>query len=622
MNSFLPATDLDERSVVQQAMLNAGADLAQDEDPLAILRRFCNTLVTASGHIRLVWMYVGEPEVPLLRPQYAAGPARAYADELAIGLSAPERASPPRQALARHEMILKHLRENAGPASSLAAAREYGLESCLVIPFGRPGGIGRGIVSVYADLPDYFEQVGQDSFAAFGYLADAAMAQAALRQKLQRMATVDGLSGLLTRQAMQEILQRFVAQAQRQSSGFCLLLCDIDRFKIINDNYGHQAGDRVIAATAEALRGALRTEDWASRWGGEEFLCLLPGVACDGGKSLAERVRSAVAGQPVDLGDGRSVRVTVSIGVACLPIAGSTLQELLAHVDSALYDAKASGRNRVVRASTQGQSLYFMANEIDQAISEDRLRPAYQPIVRLADGETVAEEALARMVQADGQLMEAARFITQASQLQLAHRIDHAIMRQAVDHCALRIFSGQPPLTRLVNISADLLRHPELVGDLIARAKAICAACGDRIGAQKPLVIEITERELLGDLQEAKRLLEPFLDFGIRLALDDFGSGYSSFHYLAELPFSFLKISGDLIAQVNVNPRGRRILRGIQDLARDLEVITIAEGVEDTATADTLREIGIDWVQGWLYGRPRLLDAEAGTSGTPAAAAS
>ncbi len=622
MTPPLSATDPDERSVVQQAMLNAGADLAQDEDPGDILRRFCDTLVTASGHIRLVWMYVGEPETPVLRPQYAAGPARAYADELAIGMGGAERASPARQALERHEMILKHLHDDAIPAPWRTAGRKHGLESCLVIPFGRPGGIGRGIVAVYADLPDFFEQVGLDPFAAFGYLADAAMAQAALRQKLQRMATVDGLSGLLTRQAMQDILQRFVAQAQRQNTGFCLLLCDIDRFKIINDNYGHQAGDRVIAATAAALRGALRTEDWASRWGGEEFLCLLPGMACDGGKSLAERVRGAVAGQPVDLGDGRAVKVTISIGVACLPVAGGTLQELLAHVDSALYDAKAGGRNRVVRASGQAHSLYFMANEIDQAISEDRLRPAYQPIVRLADGELVAEEALARMVQTDGQLMEAGRFITQASQLQLAHRIDHAIMRQTMDHCAQHIFAGQPPLTRLVNISADLLRHPELVDDLIARAKAICAACGDRVGAQKPLVIEITERELLGDLQEAKRLLDPFHDYGIRLALDDFGSGYSSFHYLAELPFSFLKISGDLVAKITVNPRGRRILRGIQELARDMGVLTIAEGVEDQATADTLREIGVDWVQGWLYGRPRLLEAGAGAAGAPAAAAS
>ena len=622
MNHPLPAPDLDERSIVQQAMLSAGADLAQDEDTLAILKRFCDTLVTASSHIRLVWMFIGDPESAVLRAQYAAGPALAYAEGLSIGLSEAERAGPARRGLEKHEMVVTHTRDAAVFSPWREQAQAFGLEASLVIPFGKAGETSRGIVSVYADLPDYFEQVGLDSFAAFGYLADAAMAQAALRQKLQRMATVDSLSGLLTRQAMQEILQRFVAQAQRQSSGFCLLLCDIDRFKIINDNYGHQAGDLVIAATASALRQSLRTEDWASRWGGEEFLCLLPGTACDGGKSLAERVRSAVASQPVDLGDGRSVSVTVSIGVACLPAAGVSLQELLARVDSALYDAKAGGRNRVVRASTQAHSLYFMANEIDQAISEDRLRPAYQPIIRLADGALVAEEALARLVQADGQMMEAARFIVQASQLQLAHRIDHAIMRQTMDQCAVRVLSGQAPLTRLVNISADLLRHPELVDDLIGRAKVICSACGDRIGTQKPLVIEITERELLGDLQEAKRLLEPFLEYGIRLALDDFGSGYSSFHYLAELPFSFLKISGDLIAQVNVNPRGRRILRGIQDLARDMEVLTIAEGVEDQATADTLREIGIDWVQGYLYGRPKLLEPGAGLADTRTAAAS
>ncbi len=440
-----------------------------------------------------------------------------------------------------------------------------------------------------------------------GYkLADAAVAQTSLREKLQRMATVDRLSGLLTRQAMQEVLQRTVGQAQRQNTGFCLLLCDIDRFKIINDNYGHQAGDRVIAATAAALRGALRAEDWASRWGGEEFLCLLPASACEGGHGIAERVRGAVAARPVVLDDGRMVQVTVSIGVACMPTAGTTLQELLARVDCALYDAKAGGRNRVVRASSQVQNRYFMANEIDQAIGDDRLRPAYQPIVRLQDGAVVAEEALARLVQADGQMLEAGRFIMQASQLHLAHRVDHAIMRQALDQCAARVFSGAAFLPSLVNISAHLLRHPDLVEDLLERARAIRLACDERNGAPMPLVIEITERELLDDLKEARRHLTPFLDCGVRLALDDFGSGYSSFHYLAELPFSFLKISGDLVSQVNSNPRAWRILHGIQELARDMEVLTIAEGVEDRATADTLRTIGIDWVQGYLYGHPRL----------------
>jgi EAL domain-containing protein (putative c-di-GMP-specific phosphodiesterase class I) len=163
------------------------------------------------------------------------------------------------------------------------------------------------------------------------------------------------------------------------------------------------------------------------------------------------------------------------------------------------------------------------------------------------------------------------------------------------------------PLTHFVNISGNLLHHPDVVTELLEEAQRSCLVCSDRIGPVKPLVIEVTERELLEDIDAARELLRPFLDFGLRLALDDFGSGYSSHKYLADLPFAFLKLEGSLIQRLG-EPRVRTIVRGIQRTAADLGLTTLAEFIEDQRTADIARDIGIDWGQGYHFGKPQLLD--------------
>ena len=170
---------------------------------------------------------------------------------------------------------------------------------------------------------------------------------------------------------------------------------------------------------------------------------------------------------------------------------------------------------------------------------------------------------------------------------------------------AANIAGGGQPIAHFVNISADLLLHQDLIQGLFAEAQVACMLCGVDMGPTKPIVLEITERQLLGDVNAVKAKLAPFLDFGMRLAIDDFGSGYSSFQYLADLPVSFLKIEGSLIQQVK-DKRIRQIVKRISDIAKDLQLTTIAEYVEDADTADILGEMGIDWAQGYFFGRPVL----------------
>lgn len=159
-----------------------------------------------------------------------------------------------------------------------------------------------------------------------------------------------------------------------------------------------------------------------------------------------------------------------------------------------------------------------------------------------------------------------------------------------------------------VNISADLLRHPELTDDLIRFTGETCRACGIADEDVKPIVIEITEREFLGNIHNAREALDPLIQFGLKIAIDDFGSGYSSFQYLADLPVSYLKIEGTLIKRMRNEPKVKRIIQGIRDVAKDLELVTIAEHIEDEETAQALTELGIDWGQGYLFGRAEIED--------------
>ncbi len=246
---------------------------------------------------------------------------------------------------------------------------------------------------------------------------------------------------------------------------------------------------------------------------------------------------------------------------------------------------------------------------LKEALQGDRFRAAYQPIVEVNSGRMVANEALARLVREDGSLATASEFIGELERLRLTHRLDHHMACSTIRHCAGQVSPNDESIAHFVNISADLLRHGELVQDILNQAVLTCTSCFSEVPEKKPLVIEITERELLDDIEAARAMLAPFLDFGLRLAIDDFGSGYSSLLYLADLPITFLKLEGQLVRRAPHEAKVRKILKGVQALAHDLELTTIGEFVEDEATLACVRDLGIDWAQGSLFGQPQLARA-------------
>ncbi|MEW6611421.1 MAG: GGDEF domain-containing protein [Pseudomonadota bacterium] len=592
-----------QREALLAALLEASASLSKEQEVGAILRSFCDALVAASPEIRMAWIYVGERDPEVIRPLYVAGPAHTYAAKVAIGRDPRAMQGPARRTLASGRPIT--LRVASAPEFELwrEEALAHGIRSVVSIAFQARGAGEAGVFALGAGEEDYFEQLGLDAFQAFARLCEVALTQAAAHRQLEQLATSDPLTGLLNRRALEARIAQEHARAQRSQRPYSLLLFDLDRFKLVNDLYGHSTGDAVLVRVTEAARAILRQTDHLGRWGGEEFLCLMPDTDSDAALSAAERLRHLVMEQPISW-QGRPIPISISAGLVSFPLDGDTPDALLAKVDAALYEAKREGRNRV-RRNRGGENSFSLANQMEMALHEGRIRPAYQSIVDLQSGQVVAEEALARLLATDGSVLEAGRFIDAAHQLQIVHRVDHAVIRQVLQRCSLQMQSGIP-LAHFVNISTDLLRHAHLVEDLLACAQDHCHACGDLIGKEKPLVIEITEREFLEDTQRARRILTPFLDFGIRLAIDDFGSGYSSFRYLTDLPISFLKLEGELVRRVAREEKARIIIRRIQDIACDLGLVTIAEYVESAETAAMLRDMGVNWAQGYHFGRPRL----------------
>ncbi len=594
---------IQEQLLISKALLTATASLARGSTPEEVLKEACDALVSSSRHICLAWMYLGNPDSETISPSYTVGRASEYTEKLLIDLSPEAMHGPARRSLATNKPVLVNVPSDPTYGIWRKRAVQYGLQEALTLPIGCTDETYRGLIVIFADLPAYFEQVGIEAFAAFSQLAAVALQQANLKLMLEKMASIDHTTGLLNRRAFTEIIHREYAQSKRSGLPFSMLLMDLDRFKLINDNYGHETGDKILCGISEISRSTLRSCDWMGRWGGEEFLAILPDTDEATAQVIAERLREKIDQFSITL-NGQSIKATMSIGISSYPQDGETPDFLIRAADAALYEAKKTGRNRVV-AAKEKHEVYSIASKINNAIATNRMVPAYQVIVDLKSRKTVAEEALARLIDENGKPIDAMHFISAATELQLTHMIDSEIIKQTMNRCAGNIAAGGERIAHFVNLSGDLLLHQELIHDLFTEAKAACLTCGIDLGPVKPLVLEITERQLLGDMNAVKVKLAPFLDFGMRLAVDDFGSGYSSFQYLAELPVSFLKIEGSLIKQIG-DKRIRKIIGRINDIAKDLDLITVAEFVEDADTADILCDIGIDWAQGYFFGRPVL----------------
>ncbi|SFC32763.1 diguanylate cyclase (GGDEF) domain-containing protein [Marinospirillum celere] len=415
---------------------------------------------------------------------------------------------------------------------------------------------------------------------------------------LEYYATRDPLTGLYNQRLFRELLGYEIGRSQRHDTTFALLMLDLDNFKNVNDRYGHSFGDQFLQAFARTLEESVRPGDILARYGGDEFVLVLPESGEEQGYNVARRITRNLEKLVLVTPDGNRVRATSSVGIAIYPHHSQNPTDLFVMADNMMYKAKRSGKNAIAVPDDNEVAEVFREvgekNEmILNALEERRIEPFFQPIVDLKTGEIAIHELLMRIREGD-KVISAYEFIEVAENIGVVHRMDYQLIEKAFEQIEAQKYQGQI----FINLSPRSL----IIGEFIGRVHGLARA--HQIDAER-VVFELTERETVSNMS----LLEKFvLDLkleGFNFAIDDFGSGFSSYHYIKHFPIDVIKIEGEFIRNMLQDDKYMAFVKSIVTLAQNLGMKTIAEFVEDEAVLQAVKDLGIDYAQGYYVGRPR-----------------
>ncbi|HZQ57733.1 MAG TPA: EAL domain-containing protein [Acidimicrobiales bacterium] len=431
-------------------------------------------------------------------------------------------------------------------------------------------------------------------------------ARTELEVKLKHQAFHDSLTGVANTTLFNDRLEHALRRAERTGGGMAVLFLDLDNFKVVNDSYGHAAGDTLLVHIGRTLTECVRSSDTVARLGGDEFAVLVEDLAEPGeAAALAERVMAAMRA-PLTIA-GNAVVATVSIGVACHE-RGWTSVDLLRNADLAMYTAKQLGKDRHVEY--RGEMYRMIAertalgNHLHDAVARE-LVVHYQPIIELPSGRLAGFEALVRWDHPERGLLLPDEFIPIAEEIGLVHEIDRHVLMAAASEVQSW---GPAPYLITVNVSARRLLDPALTSD-------VATVLNDVLPASSTLVLEVTESAVLRDTDTAMEQLRAVRALGAKVALDDFGTGYSSLAHLRQLPIDIVKIDRTFVADLAPCPEGasqgaphgagdRGVANAILHLARSMGLEAIAEGVESVAHVAALERLGCTLAQGMHLGPP------------------
>jgi diguanylate cyclase (GGDEF)-like protein/PAS domain S-box-containing protein len=418
-------------------------------------------------------------------------------------------------------------------------------------------------------------------------------------EQLERQNNQDTLTGLANRNLLHDRTEQAIASASWHGSMVALLFLDLDAFKRINESLGHGFGDTILRTMANRIVACVANRDTVARLGGDEFAILLRDMANMRDISvIAQRILTSIA-QPLSI-DGREFNLSASMGISLYPTDGKTHDELLRNADTAMYQAKETGRNRFhfYTADLNAQAIERLELEarLRHAANRNQLLLHYQPLKNLHDDRVADVEALLRWQGEDGRLISPADFIPLAEDTGLIVPIGEWVL-QAACHQARAWHDMGLEVRVAVNISARQFRDQNLA-DMIERSLT-----STRLPPHR-LKLEITESAVMEDAGKAIDILHQLKQLGLAISVDDFGTGYSSLAYLQRFPIDQLKIDRSFVRDVTDHPDSAAIVRSVIGLARNLRLQTVAEGVETEPQRAFLKEAGCDLMQGFLFSRP------------------
>jgi diguanylate cyclase (GGDEF)-like protein len=419
------------------------------------------------------------------------------------------------------------------------------------------------------------------------------------RESLLQQACYDDLTGLPNRQLLKDRVERELAHARRSHAQVVLIYIDLDRFKNVNDSMGHSAGDELLLAVSRRLASQMRESDTLARLGGDEFVVIAPGPNEHPAHVLAERLQAALR-EPISI-QNSTWFVQASIGLAVFPHDGADAEALLRSADIAMYRAKAAGRGGVTyfeeAMNRDAQRRLLIEQRLRIALRSGMLLLAYQPKVSLADGSLAGVEALARWNDPHLGVVSPGEFITVAEECGLIDELGDWVLREACWTYQELRRQGIELGHVSVNVSMRQLRDARFV----ANVRHALERSGMRARA---LEIEVTESTLADNPREVSALLDSVRQMGVRISIDDFGTGYSSMSALGALPTDALKIDRSFVIECASRSTSRSVVEAIVSMAHVLGKVTVAEGVETPEQVRTLRELGCDFAQGYLFSKP------------------
>ena len=418
--------------------------------------------------------------------------------------------------------------------------------------------------------------------------------------QLEHLAHHDALTGLPNRLLFHTRLEHALDRARREASKVAILCFDLDHFKNINDSLGHPAGDRLLQAVTQRLLGSVRAEDTVARFGGDEFTILLEELREAGDAGLVAQKALKVLAKPFDL-EGQEAYVTGSIGISLFPDDGQDVTTLLKNADSALYQAKEHGRNHYHFYTKDLTRAAFKRLELEsslrRAVERGEFTLYYQPQVDLSDSRVVGAEALVRWRHPKLGIVLPSEFIPMTESTGLIVNLGEWVLRTACAQAMTWQRQGFPAIRIAVNLSSVQVNRGGMQG-MVERVLQ------DTGLDPRYIELEITEGLIMQQTQQTIRTLDELTSMGVMLAIDDFGTGYSSLSYLKRLPLNRLKIDKSFVREIPVDAEDRAITRAVIALGNSLNLVVVAEGVENEIQREFLRNNGCDEAQGYLYGAP------------------
>jgi diguanylate cyclase (GGDEF)-like protein/PAS domain S-box-containing protein len=426
------------------------------------------------------------------------------------------------------------------------------------------------------------------------------------RHQLYRISITDELTGLFNRRHFEKILAQKLPQSLEQNRSLCLALIDVDGFKFINDTYGHPVGDKVLKIIANLLRSMVRPNDMVARLAGDEFALLLADTGIDEARDICTALLDSINNTRVRLTVGH-LQLRASIGISVAPFHGSNVQELIGAADVALYHAKRRHRGHIEVLSTdlsQGiMEVFSRGFELRNAIENGDIEPTFQPINILGTGQPMAYEVLANMRRGE-MMLPASQFIMVAEDLGLVREIDLCVIEKALKQ-------APSDVELFMNISLLSFHDSNFGGELLRLLEPACKA-------GRPVTIEVTERETISLTDKLLQDIQALRDIGCKLALDDFGQGYSTYDYLRRFRPEYLKIDGSFVKKILDSEADRTIIEHIHSLTQSFGAVSIAESLENEAIREAVMKLGIRCGQGYYYGRPDTADKIFTKTGTAA----